>query len=172
MALLPKSMMMLVASMTLAMSMVTSAQAESANAESAEADPPPMHISEFSSLDLSKYKGKVVYLDFWASFCASCRRSFPWMNEMQAKYGDRGLAMVGVNIDRYRSAAEGFLKETPAEFDILYDPERKHFGEFGAYAVPFTFIFDEKGYLLTGHAGFNQNSIASYEETIKSLLPQ
>ena len=56
-------------------------------------------------LDLAHLRGKVVLLDFWASWCEPCRHSFPWLNEMQAKYADRGLVIIGVNVDRERAEA-------------------------------------------------------------------
>ena len=74
-------------------------------------------------LDLARYRGKVVLLDFWASWCEPCRHSFPWLNEMQAKYAERGLIVIGVNVDRERADADRFLRDVPAGFDIVYDPD-------------------------------------------------
>ena len=74
-------------------------------------------------LDLGSYRGQVVWVDFWASWCTPCRRSFPWMNDMMARYSDQGFVIVGVNVDRERDLAEEFLAETPAGFPIVYDPE-------------------------------------------------
>ena len=71
-------------------------------------------------VDLEEYRGKVVMLDFWASWCVPCRRSFPWMNEMQARYGDDGLVIIGVNLDNERREADAFLVEYPADFTIVY----------------------------------------------------
>ncbi len=79
-----------------------------------------VHASD--SLDLERFRGKVVVVDFWASWCEPCRHSFPWLNEMQAKYADRGLVIIGVNVDRERADAERFLREVPAGFPIVYDP--------------------------------------------------
>ena len=63
---------------------------------------------------LQGLRGRVVYVDFWASWCGPCRRSFPWMNEMQQKYGPRGLTIVGVNVDKRRADAERFLRGATA----------------------------------------------------------
>ena len=62
--------------------------------------------------DLKSHAGKVVIVDFWASWCVPCRRSFPWLNAMQRKYGDQGLVIIGVNLDAERSAAKKFLEES------------------------------------------------------------
>ena len=59
---------------------------------------------------LGEISGRIVLVDFWASWCAPCRRSFPWMNEMLDRYGDRGLQIIGVNVDKKRSLAEEFLR--------------------------------------------------------------
>lgn len=61
---------------------------------------------------------QVVLVDFWASWCTPCRRSFPWLNEMQRKYGEHGLVVIGVNVDSSRSAAEEFLRDVPSQFQI------------------------------------------------------
>ena len=76
-------------------------------------------------LDLGTYKGKVVYLDFWASWCNPCRLSFPWMNEIQEMAGRKGLVIIAVNVDRDRELADDFLLTSPAQFKVVYDPEGK-----------------------------------------------
>src|SRR5205807_6899132 len=73
------------------------------------------------SVSLEHMRGRVVYVDFWASWCGPCRRSFPWMNEMQRRYGDRGLTIVGVNVDKRRPEADRFLGQVPASFTIVFD---------------------------------------------------
>ena len=74
------------------------------------------------SVKLSEYKGKVVYLDFWASWCGPCKKTFPWLNELQKKYGKDGFEVVGVNVDAKKADADKFLVSTPAEFTVLFDP--------------------------------------------------
>src|SRR5438552_16018809 len=73
------------------------------------------------TVSLERLRGKVVYVDFWASWCGPCRRSFPWMNEMQRRYGSHGLSIVAINVDKKRADASRFLTETPAEFTVVYD---------------------------------------------------
>ena len=63
------------------------------------------------TVQLSKYKGKVVYLDFWASWCEPCKRSFPWMNELQTIYGEDGFEIIAVNLDTSRKEAEELKKQ-------------------------------------------------------------
>ena len=70
-------------------------------------------------INLDDYQGKVVVVDFWASWCVPCRRSFPWLDEMQSKYGEQGLVVIGVNMDADPSEAEAFLQEFPVRFRIV-----------------------------------------------------
>jgi thiol-disulfide isomerase/thioredoxin len=74
---------------------------------------------------LADLKGQVVYVDFWASWCVPCKLSFPFMNDMHAKYGPLGLTIVAISVDRKREDADRFLRATPARFVIAYDAEMK-----------------------------------------------
>ena len=98
-------------------------------------------------LDLARYRGRVVVVDFWASWCKPCRQSIPWLNEMRARYGDDGLVIVGVNVDALRSDAERFLREVPAEFELVYDPEGALAGLYKLQGMPMSFVFDRNGKL-------------------------
>ncbi len=122
------------------------------------------------SVDLERRKGNVVVVDFWASWCVPCRRSFPWLNEMQAKYRDQGLVIIGVNVDSQRADADKFLAEVPARFEIVYDHEGKLPASFGVTAMPSSFIFDRKGELATKHLGFQNARRAEYEAVLQELL--
>ena len=75
------------------------------------------------ALDLSAYKGKVVMIDFWASWCGPCRQSFPWLNEMRTKKSSDDFVIIGINVDENTEDAKKFLAKVPADFDIIYDPE-------------------------------------------------
>jgi cytochrome c biogenesis protein CcmG, thiol:disulfide interchange protein DsbE len=74
-------------------------------------------------LDLAALKGQVVYVDFWASWCAPCRESFPWMNRMQDELRKDGLVIIAVNVDHDHGDAEHFLREHPARFRVVFDPD-------------------------------------------------
>lgn len=121
-------------------------------------------------LDLAAYKGKVVYLDFWASWCAPCRRSFPWLNEMRAKYGEQGFVVLAVNVDAERELAAEFLRETPAAFEIVYDPEGRIAEKWGLMGMPSSFIIGRDGEVASSHVGFRSDSPEKYEKEIRHLL--
>ncbi len=123
------------------------------------------------TLDLAQYRGKLVLVDFWASWCAPCRHSFPWLNEMQAKYAASGLVVVGVNVDRERDAAEHFLREVPAHFRIVYDPSGTLAAGYDVPGMPTSFVFGPDGKLIDKHIGFQQGSRAQREAELQKLLP-
>jgi thiol-disulfide isomerase/thioredoxin len=122
------------------------------------------------SLDLSEYHGKVVLLDFWASWCVPCRRSFPWMNEMQEKYGESGLVIIGVNMDAEPDAAQAFLDTYPAEFKIVYAPDGVMAREFGVRAMPSSFVIGRDGEVVTRHLGFKVKKQNEYETDLVGAL--
>jgi thiol-disulfide isomerase/thioredoxin len=126
-----------------------------------QAAPPP---------ELGEIKGKVVWVDFWASWCAPCRRSFPWLNQMQTKYAAQGLEVVGINLDTDRSVADKFLKEVPARFTLKFDPAGKVATKFAIQAMPSSFLLDASGKVLASHAGFKLADEAQFEAQIKTAL--
>ncbi len=122
------------------------------------------------TLNLSEYRGKVVVLDFWASWCVPCRRSFPWMNEMQQKYGDDGLVIIAVNLDNQSSDAQKFLQQYPAEFTISYDHDRQLVREYAVEAMPSSFLINRDGSLIERHLGFKSGKTDEYEAAIVAAL--
>ena len=123
-----------------------------------------------SEFDLREFHGKVVVLDFWASWCVPCRRSFPWMNTMQEKYGDDGLVIIGVNLDANDADAQAFLRETPAQFQIISDPDGTLAREHDVIAMPTSYIFDRNGKLVTRHLGFKVKRQEEYEALLVDTL--
>lgn len=126
--------------------------------------------SAATTFDLEEYAGKVVVLDFWASWCVPCRRSFPWLNTMNEKYGDDGLVIVGVNLDLDRAEAERFLGEFPASFDIVYDDDKDLAKQFEVIAMPSSYLIGRDGKILERHLGFKVKKQAEYEAAIVNAL--
>jgi cytochrome c biogenesis protein CcmG/thiol:disulfide interchange protein DsbE len=132
----------------------------------ARAEPPP----SADDFDFSQYQGQVVILDFWASWCPPCKRSFPWFNEMKKKYGEHGLVVVGVNTDEKWSDAERFLAQIPADFQLLHDPQGHLKEKFEVTGMPTTFIFDRRGDMVARHLGFQVAKQAEYEAQLRQIL--
>jgi len=126
--------------------------------------------STANALNLGDYQGKVVVLDFWASWCVPCRRSFPWLNEMQHKYADDGLVVIAVNLDNQASDAEAFLQHYPADFSVYYDHKRQLARQYGVEAMPSSFLVGRDGTVVERHLGFQSGKTEDYEAAIVALL--
>ena len=125
-----------------------------------------------AGFDLAEYRGKVVVVDFWASWCVPCRRSFPWLNAMHRKYADEGLVIIGVNVDQEADAAAKFLQEYPAQFRIRYDPHGDLAEEYDVQGMPSSFVFGRDGQLRARHLGFKVKRQDEYEVAILTALDQ
>ena len=122
------------------------------------------------SVKLEQYRGKYVYLDFWASWCGPCRQSFPWMNEMQAKYGAQGLQVIGVNVDTKPEEARNFLADMPARFVVAFDPVGAAPLSYGIKGMPSSVLIGPDGKVVFEHSGFRPADRAELEGKIKSTL--
>lgn len=119
---------------------------------------------------LSQFSGKVVYLDFWASWCAPCRKAFPWMNEMQQKYAAQGLQVIGINLDRDRADAAEFLQNTPAQFLVAYDPAGKTAQDYKVMGMPTSYLISRDGKIISTHIGFRESKKEKLEQAIREAL--
>lgn len=122
------------------------------------------------SVELAKLRGRVVYVDFWASWCGPCKRSFPWMNEMAGKYGASGLTIVAVNVDRKREDAQRFLELAPATFRIVYDPTGATPAGWDVKAMPSSYLVDAAGKVVLVESGFRDDRKGHVEERIRAAL--
>ena len=122
------------------------------------------------TVSLEQLRGKVVYVDFWASWCGPCRKSFPWMAEMQKKYGPSGFTVVAVNVDKKRPDAEKFLQATPAQFTVVYDPVGTTPTAWNVKAMPTSYVIDAKGNVALVESGFRDENVAALENRIKTLV--
>jgi len=122
------------------------------------------------SLDLTQWRGQVVLVDFWASWCGPCRQSFPWMSGMRAQYGERGLVVVAVNLDEDAKAADEFLAGIQADFVHVRDPEGRFARAYGISVMPSSILFDRAGRPVYRHEGFHPDKTGEYERHILKLL--
>jgi thiol-disulfide isomerase/thioredoxin len=121
-------------------------------------------------VDISSHRGKVVLVDFWASWCTPCRKSFPWLNKMQQTRSSKGLVIIGVNVDEDLQEAKQFLQKNVADFNLVYDPKGQHASFYDIPGMPTTLIFDRQGKLRHQHSGFKMNKTKEYEQLIDQVL--
>jgi thiol-disulfide isomerase/thioredoxin len=119
---------------------------------------------------LSNLRGNVVYVDFWASWCGPCRQSFPWMNEMHARYGAQGLRIVGINLDAHEKDARDFLAETPAAFTVAFDSTGDTPRSYRIKGMPTSLLIDADGKIVFEHSGFRVADRAELEKRIQAAL--
>ena len=123
-----------------------------------------------TEFNLEEYEGQVVVLDFWASWCVPCRRSFPWLNAMHAKYSSQGLVIVGVNLDNDPAAAAAFLKEYPADFQIHYDTDATLARQYDIQGMPSSVVIGRDGEIDETHIGFKVKRQDEYEAALVAAL--
>ena len=119
---------------------------------------------------LSQYRGKVLYLDFWASWCGPCKQSFPWMSAMQAKYGTKGFQVLAINVDTKREDARKFLLSSPAAFELAYDAQGLTPRLYGVKTMPSSYVIDRAGKVLAVHRGFAPEDSAALEQSVRLAL--
>jgi cytochrome c biogenesis protein CcmG/thiol:disulfide interchange protein DsbE len=130
----------------------------------------PVHAD--SPLDLTGLRGRVVYLDFWASWCGPCIQSFPWMETMKSTYEGQGLRIVAVNLDRDRADADKFLSRFHPTFDVRFDPKGELAEFYKVQGMPSSVLIDRHGVARFRHVGFRPIDGAMYEAQVRELLSE
>jgi thiol-disulfide isomerase/thioredoxin len=129
-------------------------------------------IAQAADLDLSAFRGKVVYLDFWASWCGPCKQSFPWMQSMKDTYERQGLTVIAVNLDMDRANADKFLDRFRPTFEVRFDPKGELAELYKVQAMPSSVLIDRHGVTRFAHAGFRPIDGPTYEAQVQELLAE
>jgi len=119
---------------------------------------------------LDNLKGKVVYLDFWASWCQPCKNSFPWMHHMKEIYADQGFEIIAVNLDKDRKLANEFLKVVDVNFIVAFDESGASASEYKLKGMPGSYLIGRDGKVYASHIGFREKDKTPIEQAIKNLL--
>ncbi|HEY6167620.1 MAG TPA: TlpA disulfide reductase family protein [Verrucomicrobiae bacterium] len=116
-------------------------------------------------------KGKVVLVDFCASWCGPCRASFPTMDDLHTRYAGKGLVILAVSVDEKRANFEAFVKRTPVQFAVVRDAQQKLVAAAHVETMPTSFLLDRKGNVRFVHSGFKgRETKQKYEQELASLL--
>lgn len=124
------------------------------------------------NVSLEQLKGKVVMLNFWASWCGPCRTEMPLLEQMHKRYSSLGFTMVGVNVEANTADAERWLKDTPVSFPVLFDRESKVSKLYDVNAMPSTVFIDRKGNIRYLHRGYKAGDEGEYLNQIRALLKE
>ncbi len=124
-------------------------------------------------VQLDALKGKVVLVDFWASWCAPCKEELPELEKLYKKYADKGFVIVGVNIDEEPSNMDRFLKGQKLSFTIVRDTaDHAVAGRYKPTKMPSSYLIDKKGIVRHVHAGFKASDKATFDKEISALLAE
>jgi peroxiredoxin len=121
-------------------------------------------------VSLAQYKGNVVMINFWASWCGPCRQEMPLLEGIYKKYNKMGFTMLGVNVEPDSNAANDWLKATPVSFPILYDRDSKVSKLYDVAGMPSTVIIDRNGKLRVLHRGYKPGDENEYLDSIRTLI--
>ena len=132
--------------------------------------PARAEIYDIGELDLEAQRGKVVFLDFWASWCKPCRESFPWMNGLLGKYPAANFTVIAINLDAETEAMHRFLGKVPADFDVYHDPSGRLAEQFKIEGMPTSYLIAPSGEVVKRHIGFYSSDTGRYEREIEELL--
>lgn len=123
-----------------------------------------------STIDLSQYKGQVVMINFWASWCVPCRQEMPLLDSIYKKYKPLGFTLLSVNVEPDQKEAESFLKQTPVTFPVVFDAKSKVSGLYNVQGMPTTVFIDRKGNVRLMHVSYKTGDENLYMDQIRTLL--
>lgn len=121
---------------------------------------------------LSRLNGKVVYVDFWASWCVACIASFPFMEKLQRDLGAKGLQVVAVNMDQKPADAQQFLSRHHVTFPVAFGDNETCAKRFGVNAMPSTFLIDRRGAIRAVHESFRPSDGPALRSAVETLLSE
>ena len=127
-------------------------------------------MNEKGRVALSKYSGKVAIVDFWATWCEPCKKSFPKLQELYVKYKASGLEMVAVSEDDENNGIKDFAETYGAKFPVGWDDGKSIAGKWQIPNMPSTFIVDKSGIVRFVHLGYRDGEEQEIEKEVKSLL--
>lgn len=129
-------------------------------------------IQKTGTTDFAAFRGKVVYLDFWATWCPPCRKSMPALNKLRNDLIDSGFEIVAINVDEHQVDAEHYLEKYPVDYINIFDPGAECPKKFQLQGMPTAYLIDQKGVIQDVHVGFRQGDIKTIRTKVLDLLEQ
>ncbi len=127
-------------------------------------------LGDGSEVRLSDYTGKVVYVDFWASWCGPCRQSLPLYESLYQKLASDRFQILAVNLDEQLADAETFLERHPVSYPVLLDPAGDSARDWSLQVMPSSYLVDGQGRLAFIYAGFEISHLEKINDDIETLL--
>ncbi|MGZ4960466.1 MAG: TlpA family protein disulfide reductase [Methylomonas sp.] len=118
------------------------------------------------------YKGKVVLIDFWATWCSPCIKSIPFLNSLRNEQSGSGFEIVAINVDEETDTVHQFLQAHPVDYPIAYDPSGECPKIFDVKAMPSSYLIDKSGKVRKVFLGFRDEDQASIRDSVKALLAE
>lgn len=122
------------------------------------------------TMSLSEYRGQVVLIDFWATWCTPCHDALPFYEQMLDKYGDQNLEVLAVSIDRDADDIREFAEDHSLDLPLLHDADQQAFVQFNPAAMPTTYFVDPNGVVQSVHTGFNVDDRDKLEAKIGEMI--
>ncbi|WP_255856673.1 TlpA disulfide reductase family protein [Bacterioplanoides sp. SCSIO 12839] len=127
-------------------------------------------VTKKGQLSLSEYRGKVVYVDFWASWCGPCRKSLPLLNDMRNELKGQPFEVLAINLDEDIKDARGFLKQFPVSYPTLHDGAGNTPEDYELKGMPTSYLIDKNGIVQAVHTGFKPSDMTKIRKEVASLL--
>jgi len=136
--------------------------------------PPAIDMPDLNGkkVDWASLKGKVVLVDFWASWCGPCKDEMPVLEALNEKFATQGLVIVGVSIDSSPKKMNKFLKGTPVRFRIVHDRKLVVANRYEPETMPTSYFIGRDGKVRYVHEGYEKGDAAGIEERVKALLAE
>ena len=122
------------------------------------------------NLRLSEFRGEVVMINFWASWCGPCRQEMPLLDELYAQYQPMGFTILGVNVEENSSKAKQMLGDAPVNFPVLFDNDSEVSKLYNVVAMPSTVLVDRNGNVRYLHQGYKPGYEEAYQQQVRALI--
>ena len=125
---------------------------------------------EGKEVSLADYRGKIVFVDFWASWCSPCRESLPMYDKLAADFGGSDFTVIAVNLDETAADARKFMAEHPVKYTVVQDPDGDIPKAFGVAGMPSSYLIDRDGTIRQRHIGFSKKDVETLRAEVTKLL--